>query len=342
MAGVQQPLERRLSRIEWRADRRPRVCEVMLNAECNARCLFCYNPMEDPVFRSRSMSVEQAARSLAVGRREGCWIACLIGGEPTLRADLGKIALLARKLGYACVKVVTNGLKLSDPAYARSLVDSGVNCFNISIHGPSAEIHDRLVGVPGAFEKCLRALENARDLGVAPGVDHVFTRVNAERFPEYFEMMLWRHEVSYFNMIYPHYRGVMAGHRSELGIRYSELAPHVRSAMRSFLRHGLPAFSRVLVNFPPCVLPGYEHITADWDADPGGRGEPLFGTDGTRSRMDAMKAAQRVKPPRCRRCVYDARCLGVDREYVELFGSGEFVPLRSVPERAPIRALYER
>jgi sulfatase maturation enzyme AslB (radical SAM superfamily) len=326
----------RYERIEWEIGLPPKVCEVTLNFACNARCLFCYNPTEDPAFAARELSFSAAARALAAGRADGCWVACLIGGEATLRRDLPALARLARKLGYACVKVVSNGLRLADPDYARELSAAGVNCFNVSIHGASAAQHDRLVGVPGAFDKCLRALENARRLGKEAGVDHVFTRLNFRDFPRYFEMMLVEREINYFNMIFPHYRGVMAAHVDELALSYREAAPFALAAMDLFSRRGLPALSRVLVNFPPCTVPGYEHLVADWEERTDG-GEPMFAPGAAVQRLDAMKLAQRQKPAACGSCVYASRCQGVDREYLARHGEDEFVPLKTKPRPAPIK-----
>ncbi|MDD5657382.1 MAG: hypothetical protein PHF00_09040, partial [Elusimicrobia bacterium] len=183
-------------------------------------------------------------------------------------------------------------------------------------------------------------MESAKALGKTVGVDHVFTRLNYRVFPEYFELMLCRLGVNYFNMIYPHYRGVMAKHADRLAVSYGELAPFVRRAMALFTDRGLPAFSRVLVNFPPCVLPGYQHIVADWERDDVPSGETLAGPGLALQRLDAMKAGQKSKPARCRDCALGARCGGVDREYLERFGDREFVPLARRPRPAPIRTIY--
>jgi hypothetical protein len=100
----------------------------------------------------------------------------------------------------------------------------------------------------------------------------------------------------------------------------------------------LPAFSGVLANFTPCVLPGYEHLIADWARD-AGEGEPLFAPGRKPQSMGAMKEAQKIRPKACAGCAYASRCLGVDREYLGLFGAAEFKPLSGIPEPAPIRRL---
>lgn len=53
-----------------------KTCEVILNYDCNARCLFCYH---DSSLRGRDLPLREAAKALRAGRKEGCWIAYLIG-----------------------------------------------------------------------------------------------------------------------------------------------------------------------------------------------------------------------------------------------------------------------
>ncbi|MCX5726708.1 MAG: radical SAM protein, partial [Candidatus Saganbacteria bacterium] len=50
----------------------------------------------------------------------------LTGGEPTVRDDLESVIAEIRQLGKK-VQIVTNGLKLSDPAYLKRLIDAGLD-----------------------------------------------------------------------------------------------------------------------------------------------------------------------------------------------------------------------
>jgi len=70
----------------------------------------------------------------------------LLGGEPTARADIGKI------FEEFCINNInfgfnTNGLKLTDPTFRRSIVKN-INLKNIvfSLEGPTAEINDSIRG----------------------------------------------------------------------------------------------------------------------------------------------------------------------------------------------------
>jgi len=267
-------------------------------------------------------------------------LACLLGGEPTLRPDLGKIASFARKVGYPCVKVCTNGAKLAKKDFVRHLADSGVNMFDISLHGARARIHDQLVGAKGAFSKVMKAMENVRSLGQELGTNQVVNKLNYETFPEFFEMAVMKMGINYFNVIFGHYRGTMASHRDRLKVRVSTTAPFIRAGLDVFRREGLPVFSRIVVNYTPCVLPGCQHLMADWELAAERQREPLFVLDGSRRDMGDMKDEQNVKAPACRKCVFMDRCRGFDREYFELFGAEEFKPLKKEPAPTVMHIAY--
>jgi len=330
-------LKDRLKNIRWPVWEKPCVCEVTVNSACNSRCRFCYcppkaSPAPEPDFKT-------IARALAEGRSRGAWLAVIIGGEPTLRADIGRMAALAAGLGYPCVKLCTNGLKLADRAYARSLTESGFNMIDISLHGARPGVHDALVGAKGAFGKVMRAMENVKALGVELGTNQVVNRLNYKTFPEFFRFALGGLGINYFNIIYSNYRGAMALNASALKIKMSSAAPYIARGLDAYKTLSVPALARILVNFPPCVMPEFRHLVADWQTEPGQTDETLMLPDGSRVRMHRMKDAQKIRPASCRPCVFSGRCRGVERAYLKIFGPGEFAPLRREPALSPIKSL---
>ncbi len=332
-------LAARLANIRWPVSLKARVCEVTINSACNNKCLFCYSEPGSFGPGGPEPGLEAVFRALYRGRRQGCWIAAVIGGEPTLRGDIRKIAAFARKAGYACVKLCTNGAKLADPAYAAGLAEAGFNMFDISLHGHEAALHDRLVGVPGAFDLAVRAVKNVRRLGCEAGTNQVINALNYRHFPEFFRFAYNGLGINYYNIIYGHYRGVMAANKDMLKVKISRTLPAIKKGLETLERSGFPALSRLLVNFTPCLLPGYMNLLADWESDTRGA-DPLMPADGITVNMAEMKNAQSAKTPRCAGCALGARCRGFDREYLALMGGGEFKPLKRAPGAFRIRTLF--
>jgi len=332
-------LAARLAVIRWPVSLKARVCEVTVNSACNNRCVFCY--AEPGSFANGpEPKLEAIFKALYAGRRQGCWIAAVIGGEPTLRADIDKVASFARKAGYACVKLCTNGARLADPAYAKRMAAAGFNMFDISLHGHKAELHDRLVGVPGAFDKAVRAIRNVRALGRETGTNLVVNALNYKHFPEFMDFAYNGLGINYFNIIYGHYRGVMAANEKLLRVNISKTLPYIEKGMAVVKRSGLPALNRVLVNFTPCLLPRYMNLMADWESDVS-EGDPLMPADGSVVNMAEMKNLQSARPKACARCALKARCRGFDAEYIKLAGGAEFKPLARAPRAFAVKTLFE-
>jgi MoaA/NifB/PqqE/SkfB family radical SAM enzyme len=333
-------LSARLAHIRWPVRLRARVCEVTVNSACNNKCLFCYSEPGSFGPGGPESKLEDIFKALYLGRRQGCWIAAVIGGEPTLRGDICKIASFARKAGYACVKLCTNGIKLSDPAYAAKTARAGFNMFDISLHGHNAALHDRLVGVSGAFDKAVRAVKNVRRLGCEAGANQVINSLNYRHFPEFLNFAYNELGINYYNIIYGHYRGVMAKNKDVLKVKISRTLPAIKKGLEVLENSGVPALSRMLVNFTPCLLPEHTNLLADWESDTDGA-DPLLPVDGVPVNMAEMKNGQSAKTDNCARCALDPRCRGFDKEYLALMGGAEFKPLARTPRSFRIKTIFK-
>ncbi len=123
---------------------------------CNLNCPVCYwvnNRPEELPFKA----LEGFARECR-GK-----IISLSGGEPTLREDLPKIISLFSRRNT--VFLITNGLRLTDYAYLKSLQNSGLRYISFSFNGFSDSVYTKINGQP-LLDLKLRALENIKKAGI--------------------------------------------------------------------------------------------------------------------------------------------------------------------------------
>lgn len=316
-----------------------RMLSLFLNYSCNARCGFCFNPAAPPQREWLGISTRRAVAAMIDAYADGCRCVSFIGGEVTVRGDFLKLIAAARRLGFEDIRLVTNGLRLSEPDYVDSLVRAGLSAVELSVHAHLPEIHDRLLGVPGAYEKAMSALAHLRGRPVRLGLNIVVNRQNYRLLPEMTRHFARVHGVRNFSFFSLRYIGHMdlPGNISELKIEMSRTAPFVRGALEVLEREGCLA-TTCLGDFVPCVLPGYESLMTDWEAganldrvcDPSGRVED---SDGVCSDGKRQVAA-------CGLCVFKPRCLGVNGPYLAIFGDAEFSPVRG--DSAPKAARPER
>lgn len=302
-----------------------RVFELLLSYDCNAKCGFCYNPPLTREVLAQTVPFARAAALLYKARADGYDGVWLTGGDPTLRPDLAKLLALSRKLGFSRRQVGTNAVRLASPAYAERLVCSGLNYARVSLHAARPELHDRLLALPGAFEKAVRGIENLSARGVYVGLNFVVTRDNVAELPAFFELALDRFGLRDLDVIFLHHRGMMELNAADFSVRYSEAAPHLRRAWKVLERRGLRRRTPTLVNVPPCVVPELAPWIADWSGEEAA--DALARPGAGAVDLMAMKGAQKTKAASCAGCALEPRCLGFEREYAARYGTADFSPI---------------
>jgi MoaA/NifB/PqqE/SkfB family radical SAM enzyme len=145
-----------------------------LTDKCNLSCIHCYynsnRKTEDELTTAEALDlIEQLAR-LKV------FEVYLTGGEALLRQDW---PILVEKLRQHKMQVgiITNGTKI-DEQTAKKLADFKVKWVQISIDGAGPEIHDRVRGLAGGWEKSINAIRYLKQNGIRTHVSFVPTSVN--------------------------------------------------------------------------------------------------------------------------------------------------------------------
>lgn len=306
------------------------VFELFLNYACQAKCGFCYNPPITDELLRRELSFEQAAASLYRAAEGGARKLNLHGGEVTLRDDLPKILRLAKKLGFDQITLVTNGVKLGDARYAKSVVAAGVTHVRLSVHAPDAATHDRIVAVPGAFDRLTRGISHLKKLGVPVGFNFVLVRDNVSLLPAFLKRFVVDEGHDDVIVYFPHERGMMALNADSLAVPYSAARPHLLKAA-SVLDKAGKLSALLLANVPPCAAPELADLLLDWERDPEEASAGMVGPEGRSTDLKAMKDGQKGRVPACGACALKERCRGVEGEYVARFGDGEFRALAAAP-----------
>ena len=160
---------------------------IQVVRHCNHFCGFCSNPTTPYTHDFASMRVlvdDFVAR--------GYFGVILTGGEPTLHPELPAVAEYAADRGLH-VRVITNGHRLADPAFARQLASAGVSLVHVSIYSVRPAVEARLRGMEGTLPRALQALHAAHDAGLSLNVNCVINRLNADHLDENIRYFLRHH-----------------------------------------------------------------------------------------------------------------------------------------------------
>ena len=162
----------------------PYRADLAVTYRCQNECPHCY------VERSREMPSLSCDQWKSVLER--LWVAgiphiCFTGGEATLCEYLAELVETAEDLGQI-TGLLTNGRRLSDRDYARSLAGAGLDHLQITIESHLEDIHNRMVGAAG-FRETLTGLQNmiAEDLYTVTNT--TLTRLNAPEIEQTVEFL---------------------------------------------------------------------------------------------------------------------------------------------------------
>jgi radical SAM protein with 4Fe4S-binding SPASM domain len=136
-----------------------------LTFRCNLRCVHCYVAHGHSGIPGREeLSTSEICDILDQVADEGCLWLLLTGGEPLVRPDFLDIYTYAKRKGFL-VSLFTNGTLLT-PEIADALAEYPPFKVEITLYGRTEETYERITGVPGSYERCMRAIELLLDRGL--------------------------------------------------------------------------------------------------------------------------------------------------------------------------------
>ena len=159
-----------------------------LTQRCNHDCLHCYNAWKDPVeYPMGELGTEETLGILGKMLEEtGAHLVSLSGGEPMLREDIHEIVDFLNQRGVA-VNLITNGSLLDEAAVARLAPDK-ISIFELPLLSAEREIHDRMSGATGAFDKMTNAVAELKLRGQRVVGVFVATKLNLPTWRETAEL----------------------------------------------------------------------------------------------------------------------------------------------------------
>jgi MoaA/NifB/PqqE/SkfB family radical SAM enzyme len=300
-----------------------KTLDVFLNYACQAKCPFCFNPALTPELTAWKLSLSELSRLLLQKSKDGYRCVIYSGGEVTLLNDLPKILMVSRKAGYSSIGIISNGLLMADRDYTDRLIDSGLNLCSLSVHGADASTHDRMVCLPGAFEKIERALEHLERRKISVALKFVLTKDNFTEAPAFINHFASRADIEEFHVNFPHYDGLMADNAASLGIKMSAMSEILGETLEAARRYGAHDKLR-FVNFTPCAVRPFARQCVNWERDVD---DLLMDQRGVGNGEFSARGKSRVKTEACRACTLDERCLGYESSYTRLYGTDELRPI---------------
>lgn len=155
---------------------------VELTERCNLKCAHCYInlPANDQPARGKELTYEQWCGIFDQIAEEGCLSLLLTGGEPLLRSDFLDIYAYAKRKGFI-ITLFTNGTMLT-PEIADYLQEWPPFLVEITVYGITPETYERVTGVSGSYQRCMRGIQLLRERDIPLKLKTVVMTLNRHEF----------------------------------------------------------------------------------------------------------------------------------------------------------------
>ncbi|MDA8132209.1 MAG: radical SAM protein [Elusimicrobia bacterium] len=312
--------------------------ELRISKVCRRRCVFC---CEARSLRSGGgfMPLAEACSIMKKLRSGGAGHLTLLGGEPTVHPQFGRILRIAKLLGYS-VQVTTDGTGLADPAAAaRLLPDIDELC--LSVHWNEEGLARAVTRMPSAFSTVEKVFSNVERFGkLKLFMCHtVVCSLNSGRTADIAKYVFSRGRPGVYMMSQLIPWGNVRSSYGSLTVRLPDFARAVRSAAGTIRANG----ARLVVSGAPfCALGPLAPFSNDLLFSPRlvlERGRSYLKENVLSVKKSVVPPLKRTRTERCSGCALADRCAGVFGAYLDRFGDGE---LRPIPAAAAARILRAR
>lgn len=289
--------------------------DIKLGYKCNNKCLFCVQGDKRVLCPDKTL-IE--CKSILKETSPSYQEVVFTGGECTIRTDIIELVRYASTLGFK-VHFQSNGRMFSYENFCQDIVLAGARYFTISVHGHTADLHDRLTGVTNSFQQTINGIKNLISSRAVVFTNTVITKLNYVFLPEIVNFLADL-GIREFSLSFPHILGQAKVNYKKIIARKSLVSPFVIKAIRAGLKKNCDGKIEAM---PLCFLKGYEsYVKENFIPE-----TKVFDTYAVENFNDWRKKIGKIKGEKCQSCKLFSLCEGPWREYPELFGWDEFCPV---------------
>jgi len=155
----------------------PLAVELNITNTCNFSCIHCSKDSK-PIKFTTELSTEEILGIIDECAEVGVPELRFMGGEPFIHPGFLEFIKRAKEKGIFELRMSTNGWLINDEV-AQEL-SKYFESIQISVHGASPEIHDRIVGKKGAWEQARKAVSLLNKNGVKVNIGFSVMRENVD------------------------------------------------------------------------------------------------------------------------------------------------------------------
>jgi MoaA/NifB/PqqE/SkfB family radical SAM enzyme len=286
--------------------------DVKISYQCNNACVFCLNKEK----RDHEIDFEFIKKIVEDFGKKGGEKLIISGGGPLISRNFFDLLILGKQKGIKSFEIQTNGRMLYYEEIVRKLKDFQNIGLLVSFHFPTDKLYRKYCQSDG-FNQTIEGLKNLIKYNFNFTINTVVMRQNLFYLEEILKVLkkIGINEKIQYRFIDG--KNVIDSY-DEFVPQYSECAPFVEKAVEKNKDVGIK-----LNEFPFCVLKRETRYRADISINPGRRNLSSRGKILSTKEILDMQFVY----PNCKNCLYKSKCLGVRKEYVDIYGTKEFNPI---------------
>ena len=244
----------------------------------------------------------------------------LTGGEPTLHPHfLDILKYLAKNFPEQRLKILSNGRRFSYSDFAKKVLGATDNLeIDMSLCGPSSQVHDRVTRTAGSFEQAKKGLVNLlkhKSGSQVVGIRTVLSRITYPHIGQTLSLLSKEFpSLDRTIVIFMEFEAQAIKNSQAIKINYGQVRPFINDVFPL-----LEKFKEIrFYHFPLCVV------------DP--KLWPYLWRTLPKKEIGFV--------PACRKCQYKKLCLGIHKGYLKNISQKDFSPIRRKVELKTSGIIY--
>ncbi len=164
----------------------PILVNLQITRRCNLRCIHCdirEAPERYSSIIKNEFSTEEIKEIVDSLKSMGTSYISISGGEPFIRKDIYEVIQYIKEKGLG-LHISSNGTLITKED-AKRINDLGLDAISISLDAVTPELHDKIRGVNGTFNRTVNAIKYLVDYKkhTQVGISPIITDLNLEELP---------------------------------------------------------------------------------------------------------------------------------------------------------------
>lgn len=290
---------------------------IQVTRSCNQKCIICSNPPTE-----RLLTLKKAKEEVDQMKKEGLDGIIITGGEPTIYECLPELISYIDKSGLF-PRIITNGQKMADLKYLKTLKDNGLKHVHISIYSYKEKIQEKMSQNSNSLKNVYKALDNIKKIGgIQVDINIAICKLNVGHLSETVGWLVEKYpfiQHYVFNNLDPYMN--RASENKEVIPAMRDIELELNKSLK-MLEENKKTFR--VERVPLCYLSGYEFASTETRKIIKEEGRTIYFLD--EKNKVTQQTWQNKKSKCCKKCTLDSICAGV-------YGNGGYY---STDELSPV------